>query len=83
MSGRQKIIEQSRSGRRYCDAARYDERIERAAFERRRLISFPREVDTGPPYSETSVTSYAAEPSFQFAVSNTLVAAKFIGEKAG
>jgi hypothetical protein len=38
---------------------------------------------TGPPCSERSVTWYAADPSFQFAVSKTLVAAKFIGEKAG
>ena len=36
-----------------------------------------------PPGSESSVTSYSADPSFQFAVSNALVTPKFIGEKAG
>ena len=46
-------------------------------------ISYPSEVATGPPFSETSKTSYAADPTFQFAVSNTLVTPKFIGETAG
>jgi hypothetical protein len=46
-------------------------------------ISYPREVATGPPCSETSATSYATDPRLSFAASNTVVTAKFIVEKAG
>jgi hypothetical protein len=44
-------------------------------------ISEPKDRVTGPPCSDTSVTSYTGDPSFQFTVSKTLVTPKFIGEK--
>jgi hypothetical protein len=45
--------------------------------------SEPKEVATGPPCSESRVTAYACEPTFQFAVSNTLVAPKLMAENFG